>query len=148
MTSSSSQAMSLSIYGTSPIMKLLSTPPQHYLNSQPPKVNTHSVLDSYSSGSIVCWVRHQALHSSVECFVERLVHFVGASVLSLEHYRSMNVKQVQYDTLSHYILARSSTFSLAAIGDLTFATECSESSHIYTSNSHEVGLVHLVSRLP
>jgi hypothetical protein len=111
-------------------------------------VNTRSVLDSYSSGSIVCWVRHQALHSPIECFAERLVHFVGAPVLSLDHYRSMNVKQVQHDTLSHYILARASTFSLAAIGDLTYATECSESSHIYTSNSHEVELVPLISGLP
>jgi hypothetical protein len=147
MTSSSSQAMSLSIYGISPIMKPLSTPLLHCLNSQPPKVNTLFVLDFYSSGSTVCWVRHQALHSSIERFVERLVQFLGASTLSLDHYRSMNAKQVQHDTLSHYILARASTFSLAAIGDLTFATECTESSQIYASNSHEVELVPLGFRL-
>jgi N-terminal acetyltransferase B complex non-catalytic subunit len=50
----------------------------------------------------------------------------------------MNVKQVQNDTLSHFILSRATTFSLAASGDLSFATEALESSHIYISNSQEV----------
>ena len=50
----------------------------------------------------------------------------------------MNVKQVQYDTLSHYILARASTFSL---GDLKYTDECSESNNIYESNSLEVEFV-------
>jgi N-terminal acetyltransferase B complex non-catalytic subunit len=58
--------------------------------------------------------------------------------LALEHYRRMNVKQVQNDTLSHLILSRASTFSLASIGDLTYPTECMESSQIYLSNCQEV----------
>jgi len=62
----------------------------------------------------------------------------GAPLLALKHYRLMNVKQIQADTLSHFILARASTFSLAATGDLTYTTECLESSHIYLTNSQEV----------
>lgn len=53
----------------------------------------------------------------------------------------MNVKQVQNDTLSHLVLSRATTFSLAANGDLTYASECMESSQIYLSNSQEVSLV-------
>lgn len=59
--------------------------------------------------------------------------------MALEHYRIMQIKQVQHDTLSHFILSRSSMFSLAASGDLTFATECLESSQIYLSNTQDVG---------
>jgi hypothetical protein len=50
----------------------------------------------------------------------------------------MQIKQVQHDTLSHLILSRATTFSLASIGDLTLATECLESTQIYVSNSQEV----------
>jgi N-terminal acetyltransferase B complex non-catalytic subunit len=60
--------------------------------------------------------------------------------MALEHYRIMQIKQVQHDTLSHFILSRASTFSLAASGDLTFATECLESSQIYISNTQDVDL--------
>ena len=63
---------------------------------------------------------------------------IGAPSLALEQYRLMNVKQVQTDTLSHLILSRAATFSLSAIGDITYMTECMESSQIYMSNSQEV----------
>ena len=63
---------------------------------------------------------------------------LGAPSLALEHYRAMNIKQVQHDTLSHLILSRASTFSLAATGDLTLASECLESTQVYLSNSQEV----------
>lgn len=68
------------------------------------------------------------------------MHFsiLGAPSSALEHYRAMNIKQVQNDTLSHLILSRASTFSLAATGDLTLASECLESTQIYLSNSQEV----------
>ena len=68
------------------------------------------------------------------------MHFsiLGAPSLALEHYRAMNIKQVQHDTLSHLILSRASTFSMAASGDLTLASECLESTQIYLSNSQEV----------
>ncbi|KIJ69304.1 hypothetical protein HYDPIDRAFT_105904 [Hydnomerulius pinastri MD-312] len=67
----------------------------------------------------------------------RIYRILGAPSLALDHYRSMNVKQVQNDTLSHLILTRASTFSLAASGDLTYPSECLESSQIYLANSQE-----------
>lgn len=69
----------------------------------------------------------------------RIYRLLGAPALALEHYRSINVKQVQNDTLSHFILSRASTFSLSSVGDLTYTSECLESSRIYLSNSEEVG---------
>ncbi|GLB34889.1 putative N-acetyltransferase B complex (NatB) non catalytic subunit [Lyophyllum shimeji] len=67
----------------------------------------------------------------------RLYRLLGAPSLALEHYRTLGIKQVQHDTLSHFILSRASTFSLASTGDLTLATECLESTQIYISNSQE-----------
>ncbi|TFK42516.1 actin cytoskeleton organization protein [Crucibulum laeve] len=67
----------------------------------------------------------------------RIYRLLGAPALALEHYRAMHVKQVQHDTLSHFILSRVSMFSLAPIGDITFATECLETTQIYLSNSQE-----------
>lgn len=62
----------------------------------------------------------------------------GASSLALEHYRALNLKQVQTDTLSHLTLSRSSTFALSSLGDLTYSTECMEASQIYLNNANEV----------
>lgn len=62
----------------------------------------------------------------------------GAASSALEHYRGLNLKQIQHDTLSHLVLSRASTFSLIATGDLTYSTECGESSQIYVANSSEV----------
>lgn len=67
----------------------------------------------------------------------RLYRILGAPSLALDHYRAMNVKRVQNDTLSHLILTRALTFSLAATGDLTYPTECLESSQIYLANAQE-----------
>lgn len=61
----------------------------------------------------------------------------------MQHYHALNVKQVQNDTLSHFILARASTFSLAAAGDIGFTQECIEASNIYVSNSADVSLFFL-----
>ncbi|KAJ7097819.1 actin cytoskeleton organization protein [Mycena belliarum] len=85
-----------------------------------------------------------ALTKSKQSFQTRLMliriyRLLGAPSLALEHYRVMQIKQVQHDTLSHFILSRSSTFSLAASGDLTFATECLEASQIYLSNAQDTG---------
>lgn len=66
----------------------------------------------------------------------------GAPAQALEHYRILHPKQVQLDTLSHYILSRTSNFSHASIGDLTFANECVESTQIYVANSQEVRSFH------
>lgn len=68
----------------------------------------------------------------------RIYRLLGAPSLALEHYRGINVKQVQNDTLSHFLLSRASTFSLAATGDITYTSECMEASRIYVSNSEEV----------
>jgi N-terminal acetyltransferase B complex non-catalytic subunit len=65
---------------------------------------------------------------------------VGAPSLALEHYRAMDIKHVQNDTLSHFVLSRASTFSLAAMGDITYSSECIESSQVYNSNSQEVNI--------
>ncbi|KAI0256800.1 actin cytoskeleton organization protein [Lactifluus subvellereus] len=67
----------------------------------------------------------------------RIYRLLGAPQLALDHYRLLNVKQIQTDTLSYLILSRATNFSLAATGDLTYASECLESSHIYFSNSQE-----------
>ncbi|KAI0302144.1 N-acetyltransferase B complex non catalytic subunit-domain-containing protein [Russula brevipes] len=67
----------------------------------------------------------------------RIYRLLGAPQLALDHYRLMGVKQVQNDTMSYLILSRATNFSLAATGDLAYASECLESSHIYFSNSQE-----------
>ncbi|KAF8892524.1 actin cytoskeleton organization protein [Infundibulicybe gibba] len=79
----------------------------------------------------------QSFH--IRLMLIRIYRLLGAPTLALEHYRAMHIKQVQHDTLSHFVLSRSSTFSLAATGDLTLATECLESTQIYLSNSQETG---------
>ncbi|KIJ16949.1 hypothetical protein PAXINDRAFT_168389 [Paxillus involutus ATCC 200175] len=67
----------------------------------------------------------------------RTYRILGSPSLALDHYRQMNIKQVQNDTLSHLILTRALTFSLAASGDLTYPSECLESSQIYLASSQE-----------
>ncbi|KAF9792094.1 actin cytoskeleton organization protein [Thelephora terrestris] len=67
----------------------------------------------------------------------RIYHLLGAPSSALEHYRGLNLKQIQNDTLSHLILSRASTFALASTGDLTYSTECGEASQIYIANSSE-----------
>lgn len=73
-------------------------------------------------------------------FLADVLHclLLGAPQLALDHYRLLNVKQVQNDTMSYLVLSRATNFSLAATGDLTYVSECLESSHVYFSNSQEV----------
>ncbi|KAF5315874.1 hypothetical protein D9611_004760 [Ephemerocybe angulata] len=83
-----------------------------------------------------------ALSKSKQSFLTRLIliriyRLIGAPSLALEHYRALSIKQVQHDTLSHLVLSRASTFSLASVGDITYSTECIEASQIYLSNSQE-----------
>ncbi|KAI0035924.1 N-acetyltransferase B complex non catalytic subunit-domain-containing protein [Vararia minispora EC-137] len=68
----------------------------------------------------------------------RIYRLLCAPQLALEHYRQLGIKQVQHDTMSHYVLSRASMFSLAASGDLTYVSECLEASQVYLSNSQEV----------
>ncbi len=113
--------------------------------------NTHhlEVVRAISYGYIsskftVFLVRLLILHpvslssSHTFCFLSQKRIPLGAPSLALQHYRLMNVKQVQTDTLSHFILARASTYALCSTGDLTWQQECLESSHIYISNSSDV----------
>jgi N-terminal acetyltransferase B complex non-catalytic subunit len=84
-----------------------------------------------------------ALNKSKQSFFARLIliriyRLLGAPALALEHYRAMGIKQVQNDTLSHLLLSRSSTFSSAPTGDLSYISECLEATQIYLSNSQEV----------
>ncbi|EIN07294.1 actin cytoskeleton organization protein [Punctularia strigosozonata HHB-11173 SS5] len=67
----------------------------------------------------------------------RIYRLLGAPQLALEHYRALNIKQMQNDTLSHLVLTRASIFSLTSIGDLTLSSECLEANQIYVSNSQE-----------
>ncbi|KAF7323044.1 Actin cytoskeleton organization protein [Mycena chlorophos] len=69
----------------------------------------------------------------------RIYRILGAPSAALEHYRVLQIKQVQHDTLSHFLLSRSSAFSLAGGGDLTYHTECFEASQIYLSNLQDTG---------
>jgi N-terminal acetyltransferase B complex non-catalytic subunit len=73
----------------------------------------------------------------IRLLLVRIYRLLGASSLALDHYRAINIKQVQNDTLSHFLLTRALTFSLSATGDLTYPSECIESSQIYVSNSQD-----------
>lgn len=60
-----------------------------------------------------------ALRSSKYKYQSRILliniyRLLGASSLSLSHYRIFGVKNVQYDTLSHLILNRGATFAIEA----------------------------------
>lgn len=69
--------------------------------------------------------------------------------MALEHYRAINVKQIQNDTLAHLIMTRATLFSLSSVGDLTYTSEALESSQIYISNSQEVRIFpNLVHNVP
>lgn len=63
---------------------------------------------------------------------------IGSPALAVEHYRGLDLKQMQHDTLSHLMLSRASVFALTATGDLTYSSECIEANQIYVSNSQEV----------
>lgn len=63
---------------------------------------------------------------------------IAAPTAALEHYRELNIKQTQTDTMSHLVFGRASMFSLAPMGDITFMTEAVESTHIYLSNTNDV----------
>ena len=83
-------------------------------------------------------VKHSKMSYQIHLHLIQIYRLLGAPSLAVEHYRGIKVKQVQNDTLSHFLLSRASTFSLSSVGDLTFTTECLESSRIYLSNSEEV----------
>ncbi|KAG8909044.1 hypothetical protein FRC01_007189, partial [Tulasnella sp. 417] len=67
----------------------------------------------------------------------RIYRLLAANGPALSHYRTMDVKQVQTDTLSHLILSRGSTYSLATVGDVGMTQECITASDIYNQNSSD-----------
>ncbi|KAL4251731.1 MDM20/NAA25 family protein [Abortiporus biennis] len=92
----------------------------------------------FSAASILEYASARSKQSyRIRLLLIRIYHLLGAPSLALEHYRLMNVKQVQTDTLSHLVLTRAATFSLSALGDITYLSECMDSSQIYMSNSQE-----------
>ncbi|EJD43211.1 hypothetical protein AURDEDRAFT_114786 [Auricularia subglabra TFB-10046 SS5] len=70
------------------------------------------------------------------CLV-RVYRLLGAGAPALAHYRLLGAKQVQTDTLAHFVLARGATFSLAADGDLSMLGEAADAGVIYLANSAE-----------
>jgi N-terminal acetyltransferase B complex non-catalytic subunit len=70
----------------------------------------------------------------------RLYRLLAAPSLAMQHYGLANLKSIQFDTLSHHVLSRASTFSLGCIGDLTLVNECVESSQIYSVNGVDVSV--------
>ncbi len=97
-------------------------------------------LHLYNAAALLEYaITRSKMSYQVRLHLIRIYRLLGAPSLALDHYRSINLKQVQNDTLSHFMLSRASTFSLSSMGDLTYTTECMESSRIYLSNSEEVG---------
>lgn len=106
-------------------------------------ISLHLLTRSRSYLSCAVSVLEFALVRSPQGFQHRLLlirlyRLLGAPSVALEHYRKLNIKQVQQDTMVHFILGRCFTFSLAAVGDLTYLQECLDSTQIYTSNTSEV----------
>jgi N-terminal acetyltransferase B complex non-catalytic subunit len=48
--------------------------------------------------------------------VSNILRLLAAPSLSLIHYRTFGVKNVQFDTLSHLVVARGSTFAIENVG--------------------------------
>ncbi|KAG8881321.1 hypothetical protein FRB97_009663 [Tulasnella sp. 331] len=67
----------------------------------------------------------------------RLYRLLGANAPAVNHYHLLDIKLVQCDTLSHLILSRGSTFSLAAVGEIGMMQECITASEIYNSNQND-----------
>ncbi|OCB92030.1 actin cytoskeleton organization protein [Sanghuangporus baumii] len=92
----------------------------------------------YTAVSVLEYAAQHSKNSYlIRLHLVRLHQLLSAPALALQHYRAMRIKQMQSDTLSHFLLARASTYSLAASGDLTLTTECVEASNIYASNSQD-----------
>lgn len=68
-----------------------------------------------------------------------LTRLLGASSLALAHYRLLGVKAIQFDTLSHLVLSRGSTFCVAAGTDAGVLEEATAALKWYTIGEHEAG---------
>ena len=66
-----------------------------------------------------------------------IYRLLGASSLALSHYRQLGVKSVQFDTLSHLVLGRASTFSVASGNDPGVLQEATIASNWYGAGEVE-----------
>ncbi|EJD36400.1 hypothetical protein AURDEDRAFT_28554, partial [Auricularia subglabra TFB-10046 SS5] len=71
------------------------------------------------------------------CLV-RTYRLLSVGAPTLGHYCLLGAKQVQTDTLAHFVLVRSAMFSLAADSDLSMLGEAANAGVIYLANSAEV----------
>lgn len=55
-------------------------------------------------------IRRSKYRFQIRVLLIRLYQIAGAPSLNLKHYKLMDTKQIQYDTLSHWALERGSTF--------------------------------------
>lgn len=78
--------------------------------------------------------QHSAVNYQIRLLLIRIYILLGAYSLALQHYKKLNVKSVQNDTLSHFLLSRGSSFSLANNGDLSVIQEALQASQIYQEN--------------
>ena len=67
----------------------------------------------------------------------RLLRLLGAPSMALEQYRKLEVKSIQQDSVSHFILDRASTFSFAAAGDQTVYVELSGTTRWYRAGERD-----------
>lgn len=63
----------------------------------------------------------------------------GALSLARQHYQKLNVRTLQHETLSHFILERGTSLSTVNDGDLAMIQEALDASTIYQENTNEVG---------
>ncbi|GEM09601.1 actin cytoskeleton organization protein [Rhodotorula toruloides] len=66
-----------------------------------------------------------------------ILRLLGASSAALAHYRIFGVKNVQYDTLSHIVMARASTFAIESGKDVGVFDVALATSTWYTSGQRE-----------
>ncbi|GAA5911076.1 uncharacterized protein JCM6883_004262 [Sporobolomyces salmoneus] len=83
-----------------------------------------------------------ALRSSKYKYQSRILliniyRLLGASSLSLSHYRTFGVKNIQYDTLSHLILNRGATFAIESGKDLGVHEEAIQTERWYKMGQNE-----------
>ncbi|BGP05980.1 Phagocyte signaling-impaired protein [Rhodotorula toruloides] len=66
-----------------------------------------------------------------------ILRLLGASSAALAHYRIFSVKNVQYDTLSHIVMARGATFAIESGKDVGVFEEALSTSAWYASGQRE-----------
>ncbi|GAA5933016.1 MDM20/NAA25 family protein [Sporobolomyces koalae] len=87
-------------------------------------------------------VLDHALRSSKYKYQSRILlinlyRLLGASSLSLQHYRLFGVKNIQYDTLSHLVLHRGSTYAIESGKELGVHEEAIQTERWYKMGQNE-----------